>query len=448
MRWLDRGQRHDVDRAAAHDLLVKDNADVATAEPPFLDRDALDYLELEAARGGRIRRLLFRYSTTFFVFVALPAVALACYYAFIAADQYVVQSRFVVRQMEDTSFSENTMKLDSAQENSGGGDKDDKVATTAGESRASAGGSRNTSMTVDNEDAYVVASYIGSGAIVDRVSQDLNLRAVFSRPEADFWMRLDHGATQEDLERFWLRMVDVYVDPPSGIVTLTVRAFHREDAVMLSNDIITASSRLVNEMSMRARADALARAKSEVERSEKLLQTVMADLQKFRNREGLIDPTNVAADTSDLLKTLLGQRIATDTELEVTLRTRPNAPSIPATQAKLRALDSRISELRSTLTAKAGNARTIATTLVGYDDLLVKEQLAKDLYIDARVDEESARQSAEKRWLYLAVFVPPALPDDAEYPKRIGYTILGVGVLFGLWSIGALIWASIQDHRP
>jgi capsular polysaccharide transport system permease protein len=446
MSWLERARRRDVDRTAATDVLDKEEP----AAPRFIDQAAIDYFDADGERRGWLRRargFILKPWPSLILFVILPSLAVIYYYGVAAADQYVVQARFVVRQVEDTSFAKGTMKL--------GGDES-QSSNKAGESGAtsnsgtSSSGSRKSSITTDDQDAYVVASYIGSPAILGSVAKDLNPRDLFQRPEADFWARLGDSASKEDLERYWLRMVNAYVDRSSGIVTLEVRAFRREDALMLADTIIASSSRLVNDMSLRARDDALTRAKAEVERANGAMRAVMTDMEMFQNREGLIDPLNTATNTSEVLKQLLGRRIATDTELYVTQQMRPDAPTIPTLKEQLKALDDRIADLRSTLTAKgapATDVRAISATLVGFDELAVKEKLATALYVNARIAADNARQSAEKRWLYLAVFVPPTLPDDSEYPDRLAFPAIGVVVLFALWAIAALIWASVLDHR-
>lgn len=449
MSWLERARRQEVGRAAATNVLDKD-------EPAsrFVDHAVIDYYDSDGERRGWLRRVgafIFRPWPSLILFVILPSLVVVYYYAVAAADQYVVQARFVVRQVEDTSFAKGTVKL-GGDESAGSSGESGRTSNSgaSGGGTSSATGARKSSITTDDRDAYVVASYIGSTAILDSVAKDLNPRDLFQRPEADFWARLGDGASKEDLERYWLRMVNAYVDRSSGIVTLEVRAFRREDALMLTDAIIASSSKLVNDMSLRARNDALTRATAEVDRADRAMRTVMTDMETFQNREGLIDPINTATNTSEVLKQLLGRRIATDTELFVTQEMRPDAPTLPALKERLKALDARIADLRATLTAKGApdaDAKAISATLVGYDELAVKEKLATALYVNARIAADNARQSAEKRWLYLAVFVPPTLPDDSEYPDRLAFAAIGVVVLFALWAIAALIWASVLDHR-
>src|SRR6202007_2052605 len=80
--------------------------------------------------------------------------------------------------------------------------------------------------------------------------------------------RLKRNASIEDLVDYWNSMVTTNIDGPSGIVTVAARAFRQEDALALSQAIIVASEKLVNEVSARARNDAMRRAEGEVRRNE------------------------------------------------------------------------------------------------------------------------------------------------------------------------------------
>jgi capsular polysaccharide transport system permease protein len=441
------------DRAdeSTRQLALKEPPLVAFDDGRFVDRHLAAYDDTR--RSGPVRRvvgLVFSLWPSLVLFVVLPSLAVTFYYAVIAADQYVVKSSFVVRQVQDTSFSKKSGTFDTAM---GGPGADSKTMSQGSRKemlpsggRDTGGGSRSSSITTDDQDGYVVASYIGSRAIIADLSKTIDLAAIFRRPEADFWARLRDRPTAEEMRAYWLDMVSAYADRDSGIVSVEARAFRRDDALMLAKAIDVAAGDLVNNMSQRARDEALARARQEVDRADRNMRAVMTEFETFRNSAGLIDPLDVASNTSALLKQLMGQRIETDNELFVTRQLRPDAPSIRALKARAAALDGRIAELRETLTAKGKDAGTIAATLVTFEQLRVREQLAQQIYIDARNAEEHARETAARRWLYIAAFEPPERPDDSEYPDRVGFPAIAAASLFAGWAIIALLRLSVVDH--
>ena len=60
---------------------------------------------------------------------------------------------------------------------------------------------------------------------------------------------------------------------------------------------------------------------------------------------------------------------------------------------------------------------------------------------------ERARLRAERQNLYVSVFVPPSLPEEAQYPQTLALSFIIPLTLLIVWGILALISAAIEDHR-
>ena len=97
----------------------------------------------------------------------------------------------------------------------------DAVSDNSKTKKATTASSLMAGLSSASEDSYLVAAYVRSRACIEEVSKTLPLQEVFRRPEADFISRLEAKASPEALVKYWDRMVTAYVDPPSGIVTVT-----------------------------------------------------------------------------------------------------------------------------------------------------------------------------------------------------------------------------------
>jgi capsular polysaccharide transport system permease protein len=93
-----------------------------------------------------------------------------------------------------------------------------------------------------------------------------------------------------------------------------------------------------------------------------------------------------------------------------------------------------------------GNAN-VAASLAKFRRGRDQAEDGETLYTLAEAGLDRARRQAEAQSVYLSVFVPPGLPQEYTYPKRFEYSISIATALFVLWSIGALIWLSVEDHR-
>ena len=361
-----------------------------------------------------------KYLLSFIIFVVIPSLACSIYFGLIASDEYVSEIRFAVTASHFDI-----------------GGKIDKLSI----SLAGISG-------VANQDCYIVGAYIRSRAIIDDISKTIDLRQVFRRPEADILARLKANASAEELADYWRSMVSAYIDSASGIVTVKVLAFRREDALMLSQAIVKASEGLANSVSARARQYTMDLAENEVGRAQTRVVKSLGDLREFREQVGFIDPSSQASDTGSILTKLLSDRIKLQSEYFVSSRAMsPDAPTVQTMKSRLDSLDSQIAAQRTKLTGSSKDGSTIASAIPKYESLELQNRFAEKVYALAEDGLERARLRAEAQSIYVNAFVPPSLPQEAEYPERIWNSVSIMLVLLVLWGIGAMVLAVVEDHR-
>jgi capsular polysaccharide transport system permease protein len=242
-------------------------------------------------------------------------------------------------------------------------------------------------------------------------------------------------------------MVSTAVDGPSGIVTLFVRGFQPEDARRISQGLIEVGEALVNVLSERARSDTLQKAEEEVKRAEGRLRQSLLDLRRFRDEEGLLDPVKAAGNTSILMLNAMSDRIKTQNDLFVVERSLgPTAPTIVSLRNRLESIDQQIERLRASLTSTDARTNPVSAALLKFEELEVQRVFAEKLYALAQNGLERARQRADRKQIYISVFVPPMLPEEARYPERISYPLIIVVILVIVWGIFALTCAAVEDH--
>ena len=132
---------------------------------------------------------------SFIAMVLLPIIIAAVYLFAIAADQYVSEFRFSLNTAEQPRL--------------------DPLSLLAG----------NTSHSPAASESQIVVQYMASRAIIDALDPALDLRRMFSAPEADWWARLPRPTSIEALVQYWRGQVDPFYDPANGTVVVRVRAF-------------------------------------------------------------------------------------------------------------------------------------------------------------------------------------------------------------------------------
>src|SRR5947208_13681380 len=127
-----------------------------------------------------------------------------------------------------------------------------------------------------------------SPAVIDQLDAALDSNRMFSPPEADWWSRLPRPTSIEGLVQYWRGQVDPFYDHANGTVVVRVRAFTPAEALQLAQAIVAASEQLVNDLSTRARHDALRNGESDVTHAVTRLEPVLGDVRVLVEREALV----------------------------------------------------------------------------------------------------------------------------------------------------------------
>jgi capsular polysaccharide transport system permease protein len=371
-----------------------------------------------AFRGtARPRRISFAL-LSFLVVVAVPTMVSAGYYLLIAANQYLAEFRFGLRSSEP-------IRADNA--------------------ALSPTGSAPLQTALDS---YAIAQYIGSRAIVDDLGATLDLRRMFSTPDADWPARLHLPVTIEELVTYWRRQVDAFFDPTNGTVVVRAAAFTPGDALSLAQGILASSERLVNDLSARARGDALRSSERDVDMAERRLTAVLAKLRDYRDRQGLIDPRKAADANAALAGRLRDELVRAKTDLSTMKEYMQNdAPVLKLLEARIETLTAQRAAVDSEATATAPTqSKTLSRVIGSYEELEGDRRFAETAYQHALEALDRARLNADRQQIYVADFVSPRLPEKALYPRRLRSVAIVFVIAFVVWAVGSLTVRSVRDH--
>lgn len=367
----------------------------------------------------RRRRKMLRLSAL--LVIGLPCLLATFYYGLIAANQYAVEVRFAVRGV-----------------NGAGGN--DLFGIISG-----LPGNGNTTT-----DTYIVLDYMKSAQMIDKLDQRIGLRRIYSRQEADWLARLNPAATAEDFGWYWRHTLRTSFDTSSQLAWAEVRAFTPEDAKKVAEGLLTEGEILINDLSVRAREDAVRLAQLEVDRMEARLKADRAAMRTFREQQRDFDPVKNAEARSNIVGGFEDQLSKERAKLAGLKQfMSDDAPSVIVVKNNIQALEKQLvlerAKLGKTTATPSGDA-PLASLISQYEDLAVAQDFSEKAYVTALASLERARAEADQQQRYLATFVRPALPEEALYPQRLVNTLTITGACALLWALGVLIVYAIRDH--
>lgn len=361
---------------------------------------------------------------TFVVLVAIPSIIVLIYYSIFASDVYVAEGKLTVREAFDPESMSSAIGTDS-------------ISAIAG--KMGLGAASSTS-----QDSMIIMDYLKSrSAIVDAGGREIVAR-LYDRPQIDWFSRLDSSQDFETIWAYWKTRVTVYVDSLSNILTLRVRAYTPEEALSLAQILMQQSETLINKISRRNREDALARARSEVERAMEELVNVRTEILTFQRESKSIDPQMTAKQILTLVANLTLKKIELESSLAAAeIAGVTDRPTDKVQQTTLDVINRQIADLEGMLTGSS--ASSLSSQLKEYELLKLREQFVEQLYSIARSSFEEARRNLDRQQLYVAVIVPPLLPDSAVYPKPFQEASVIFLAFLVIWAIVCLLIATIRD---
>jgi ABC-2 type transport system permease protein/capsular polysaccharide transport system permease protein len=370
----------------------------------------------EAVTPEHRRFTLFR-QPLFLAVVALPTLLAVLYFGFIASDVYVSESRFVVRSPSRTQMSP-------------------------------LGALLNTSgIAGPGEETNAVIEYVKSRDALRATDRDGLVRKAFGPDRANWLDRFGGmfgGTSQEHLFRYFDGKMAIETDPTTQVARLSVRAFDPSDARAINRRLIEQSEGLVNQMTERARSDAISVAQKEVDEAKDRAREAAVALSRYRNQRGIVDPKEEAEVRLQMISKLQDELIATRTQLQQMQIYTPRASQIPYLRTRQTSLEHEITEQTRMIT---GSDSSLSGAAVRYQELWLASQLSEKLLAASVTSFEEAKADARRKRAYVERVAEPSLPDYPMEPRRFRGVLATLLLSLLAWGIASTLLAGIREHR-
>ena len=372
------------------------------------------------------------FQLSFLACVVAPTVFCFLYFLLWASPEYLSEARIAVRSNANAS----TAATETGEAVSAPGS-----AGSMFSSATLAAGSRSTA-----QDAFIVTDYIRSLSIIEDLGGKQRVRKVYSRSDVDWFSRMNPSLPLEKVRDYWRSKVIATIDTIANIITVNVRAFSPGEAQELLDEVVKRSEALVNEMTERSRHDALKRAEGEIEVARARLREAQKAVLAFRNETSLVNPQATATTIGDMIAQLTKDKMTLEANRATTSsQVTDESPTRRVLNAQIVAIEDQIASLKDQLTSQS-HSNTISGQIANFDDLQLDAGFAQRMYGIAQTTYDKARLEQESQQLYIVTIVRPTLPEQVAYPRLITDTALIFIACLILWSMVALVVASIKEH--
>lgn len=354
------------------------------------------------------------------LFIFLPTLITAIYYSLIAADEYVSESRFVIKAPNQRQQQLSTLA--------------NLIQTTG--------------LSAGQEQTNEVLDYIRSrNALID-LQRRVDVKKRFQSPLADVFSRYPTPLRRdrfENLYKYYGTMVDAHLDRDTESAVLTVKAFTAQDAQRLNATLLNLSESLVNRLNDRAQSKAIVEARKRVADAENRLRNARLALRTYRNAQSLLDPGKQATGVLEVSNRLVAEQVALRAQMQSIAKVAPQNPAIPALRDRIAAIGTQIAAQNG---RAVGTDSGLASKLSEYENRAVEQDFATQALTAASTTLEQARTEAQRQQFYLERVVEPDTPDLALFPKRLKSILVVAAAAACLYFIGWMLIVGILEHAP
>ncbi|WP_414826125.1 capsule biosynthesis protein [Yersinia massiliensis] len=296
------------------------------------------------------------------------------------------------------------------------------------------------------EDALYLKEYINSPDMLGVLDKQLNFRQAFGQSGWDFFYHLPSNATREQFLNYYRDRISVAYDDKTGLLTIGTQGFSAEFAQQFNQAILKESERFINEISHHIAREQLQFAENEMQAARERLNSSKAELLSYQNSNNVLDPEAQALAATNLVNTLVSQRIQMEAELRNLMTyLREDAPQVISAKNALKSLSTQIDNEKSKITAPDGHK--LNRMAVDFEEIKAKVLFDTDIYKLTLTSIEKTRVDAARKLKMLSIISSPQLPQEAKFPNRLYLLIswlLVCGLLFGTVK---LLLAVIDDHK-
>jgi capsular polysaccharide transport system permease protein len=330
----------------------------------------------------------------FVLFFVIPSLMGAVYYGLIASDRYVTEARFAIRPAIGAAEKANP----------------DSVGTNSGVPKE-----------MIAQDTLITYSYILSRPMVEFIETQLPIREWYGRDSIDFLSRFQADKPIEKFLKYWKQRVEVEIESSSGIMNLQVEAFDPDESLAITKAVLKEAERSVNELSAKARNDALAESNRELKLAEDRLKNVSVAVRDLRNREGVLDAQKSNEANLKVVSELRSNRINFAVQLAISQRDLgPESRRIIDLKQQIHDIDDNIARIeKASATQDPEQKRVLSEALTRFEALENERKNASKYYESVLAAHERARIIAARQIEFFSPIIQPVRAESSTQPRRI-----------------------------
>ena len=341
------------------------------------------------------------------------------YYVLIATDRFVSESKFTIRQTDNSSSPSMASSL---------------LGTPS-----------------SKEDALSLIEFVNSFDMLDYLENRLGLRKHYEKSKADYFSRpfpLFRRINKENWLDYYKSHVEMKYDDNSAIVTLRIDAFNPEFAKQVNELILKQCDSFMNNLSNKVASRQMQFIEEELVRVKTRLEKEKVRMAEFQNKYNVLDPAAQAAAAATMVATMEQGLTAQEADL-ANLKTYLHEDSyqVATLKNKITTLRQQIDKEKQLIASSGSGDKHLNEIALRYINLKTDMDYVLSVYQADLAALEKSRVDASRALKNLVIITLPTLQEHAEYPREPYILATLLLALLIAYSILRLIVATIKEHK-
>ena len=296
------------------------------------------------------------------------------------------------------------------------------------------------------EDGRFLAVYLTSPEVMRRVFLKLQPESTWGRRIPDPFAGIGKSANFDQQLAFFRRQVFVVPQDLTGVINLTTVGLAPEPSYRLNRLLLDEAELFLNSVNQGISANQQSFSEQEVTRSRQRLDQANAAFNAYKNRYGVVNPSQSAAGTSNFITQLENKLVDLKVE-ESSLKRQfldANSPEVAVVTDQVRELERQIAKERASLVGP--NGKNYNTVVAEGSKLEAEVNLATEALNAAVTAANSNRQRTQQQLKFLVRLAEPSVPQMQNINWRWQGFLAVLGLLVVLWGLGTFA-LGIVDRR-
>ena len=350
-----------------------------------LDNEQIDIDDLKSSNFKRNKNLI--------IIILIPIILSGSYFYLLGRNRFFVRSDVIVRKTggnNSRSYSLNNIIS--------GGNQESK------------------------EDARFLKTYLESPQILEDLQKEFNFLEVYQKKGLDLYAGINRNSSREKIYNFFRKQISVSLNEISGVLRIRTFGYDPNTSFYLNSFLINQAEFFINNLNQEVYRKQLEFSYKQVEKNLDRLIKSSIELEKFQEKNKLLDTDSEATAKIKLINKLEAQLAQDNVDIRI-LENQfidKNSPEIIYLRDKIAGLEYQIRKERENMVSPEGENLNQKASEISR----LKSQLKfhSDLYVNALTTAEKINVDSLQRQRFMAILSKPFLPESQwNYWRHKGF---------------------------